>query len=204
MKVFSKRLTAYVALFGMFFLFIQCSESKTEEPISKTSTEVLQGLKIAYVDIDTLLTQYDFCITLNKEMLRKEEDMKVELNKKAQDLQKDYEDFQNKLQNNIYATRERAEEEQNRILKKKDELDKLQERMGNELAAENQKNSLLFRDSINSFLRDYNKDKKYDLIISRVGDNLLLANESMNITKEIVDGLNDRYNNGSNKNNSYH
>ena len=60
--------------------------------------------------------------------------------------------------------------------------------------SENEKNSLQLRDSINSFLKIYNQNKGYDLIISNTGfDNLLYANPAYNITQEIIDGLNARY-----------
>ena len=71
----------------------------------------------------------------------------------------------------------------------------MQNRLTNELAAENQKNGLQLRDSINSFLKIYNKDKGYSLILSNTGfDNLLYADPAYNITNEIVEGLNKRYN----------
>jgi outer membrane protein len=74
-------------------------------------------------------------------------------------------------------------------------LQELQQKLANELAAENQKNSLELRDSINSFLQQYNKEKGYDFIISNTGfDNLLYGNPVYNITDEIVEGLNARYN----------
>ena len=49
------------------------------------------------------------------------------------------------------------------------------------------------RDSIQSFLVQYNKDKKFDYIISKAGDNILLANKKLDITDEVVKGLNKRY-----------
>ena len=50
------------------------------------------------------------------------------------------------------------------------------------------------RDSINAFLKEYNKTHGYSLIFSNTGfDNLLYADSAFNITKEIVDGLNARY-----------
>ena len=74
-------------------------------------------------------------------------------------------------------------------------MQQLQEKLTNELQMENQKNSLQLRDSINSFLKIYNKDKGYSLIISNTGfDNLLYADPAFNITDEIVEGLNARYN----------
>ena len=150
-------------------------------------------LKIAFVDIDSLLSKYEFSIDLNKEMLREEEDMRMKLSEKAKALQADYADFERKLQNNVYATRERAEEEQARILKKKEELEKLEQRLISELTAKSQNNNVTLHDSIDSFLNAYNAEKGFDLIISRVGDNLLYANKALDITEEVINGLNARY-----------
>lgn len=127
-------------------------------------------------------------------MLRKEENMRMTLSEKAKDIQADIEDFQRKLENNVYATQRRAEEEQNRIIKRREDYEKLSERLAAELATESQKNNIILRDSINSFLNEYNKEMGYDLIISRVGDNLLYANQALDITKEVISGLNKRYN----------
>ena len=109
-------------------------------------------------------------------------------------LDADAKEFQRKLENNGFATRERAEQEQMRLMKQQQELQALQQKLSDELASENQKNSLQLRDSINSFLKIYNQNKGYDLIISNTGfDNLLYANPAYNITQEIIDGLNARY-----------
>ena len=189
--------TMALAATALLLTFTQC-----QNPTPATSTDgeaaidgaACQGIKIAYVDIDTLLTHYDFWVSVNEEMISKEENVRANLNKKAADLQKDMEEFERKLNNNAFATRERAESEQNRILKKRDDLNALQERMASELAAENNQNSLIIRDSINNFLREYNATHHYNVILSRIGDNILYIDEDMNITQEIADGLNARYN----------
>ena len=49
------------------------------------------------------------------------------------------------------------------------------------------------RDSIQSFLKRYNKTKRYDYVLVKAGDNLLIANPRYNITSDIVKGLNKRY-----------
>ena len=70
----------------------------------------------------------------------------------------------------------------------------LSNKLQSELMSENEKNSLQLRDSINAFLKEYNKDKKYSMIFSNTGfDNLLYADDVYNITQEILDGLNARY-----------
>ncbi|MBE6303323.1 MAG: OmpH family outer membrane protein [Bacteroidales bacterium] len=184
--------------FATMLFFTQCAKEQSAQQGSNdatntTTTAAEKSIKIAFVDIDSLLAKYEFSIIVNKEMLRKEEDMRMKLAEKAKALQADYDDFQKKLQNNVYATRERAEEEQARILKQKDALEKLEQRLIGELSAESQKNNITLHDSINSFLKAYNAEKKFDLILSRVGDNLLYANDALNITEEVINGLNARY-----------
>ena len=176
--------------------FVQCN-NVAKQPLqvvySSDVANVQQTVKIAYVDIDTLLSNYELWKELNEEMLRKEENIRATLNEKAKALQSDFEDFDRKLNNNGFTTRERAEAEQNRILKKREELEALQERLSNELAIENNKNSMLFLDSINSYINYYNKQKGYNVILSRIGDNILYIDSEMNITHDIIKGLNDRY-----------
>lgn len=183
--------------FATMLFFTQCAKEQSAQQSNTDATNTAavaeKSIKIAFVDIDSLLAKYEFSIIVNKEMLRKEEDMRMKLAEKAKALQADYDDFQKKLQNNVYATRERAEEEQARILKQKDALEKLEQRLIGELSAESQKNNITLHDSINSFLKVYNAEKKFDLILSRVGDNLLYANDALNITEEVINGLNARY-----------
>ena len=182
--------------FATMLFFTQCAKQQSAEQSTNdaaTTAVAEKSIKVAFVDIDSLLSKYEFSIILNKEMLRKEEDMRMKLSEKAKALQADYDDFQRKLQNNVYATRERAEEEQARILKQKDALEKLEQRLIGELSAESQKNNITLHDSINSFLKAYNAEKKFDLILSRVGDNILFANDALNITEEVINGLNARY-----------
>ena len=87
-----------------------------------------------------------------------------------------------------------AQQEYNRLVKLEQDLQELSNKLQNGLMEENNKNSLQFRDSINAFLKEYNKTHGYSLIFSNTGfDNLLYADSTFNITKEIVDGLNARY-----------
>ena len=78
-------------------------------------------------------------------------------------------------------------------MKKRQDLEDLQERLSNELAVESNKNNILFRDSINVYIKEYNKQKGYNVILSRLGDNILYIDSDMNITHEIIEGLNARY-----------
>ncbi len=181
---------------AMIVMFAQCNGKKAEtaETVETTAKVMPGGLKVAYVEIDTLLTKYNFWNDLNEMMMKKEENIRATLNQKARELDAEGKEFQRKVQNNAFVSRERAEQENARLVKKQQDLQELQTRLTNELQAENQKNSIQLRDSINSFLKVYNKKHGYNMIFSNTGfDNLLYADKAYNITKDIIDGLNERY-----------
>jgi len=184
-----------IAASATILLFAQCTGTNTGMPETSKSSVDTCSLSIAYVDMDSLLTHYNLATDFSEAMMSKEENVRATLNEKGRQLQKEGEDFQRKLQNNAFVSRARAEQEQNRILGKQQKLQELQQRLQNELVSEQQKNSLELRDSIKSFLKFFNTTNKYSLILSNTGmDNILMADPALDITREVVDGLNGRYN----------
>ena len=196
MKKIKFILNGFMALtFGL--MFAQCAGNNNAAPASAPAADAAgsSNMKIAFVEIDSLLTKYNFWNDVTEQMIKKEENIRTTLNEKGKKLEKEAAEFQRKYENNGFISPERAQQEYQRIQKQQQDLEALQQKLLGELAAENQKNSLELRDSINSFLRVYNQDKNYDLIISNTAfDNLLYGNPSHNITDEIVEGLNARYN----------
>lgn len=195
MKRINYLVNGFAAL-ALIVLFSQCAGKADTNTVTAgeakgaTSSE----LKIAYVEVDTLLSKYNFCVDLNEAMVKKEENIRMTLNQRANELGKQKQEFQKKYENNAFISQDRAQQEYNRLAKMEQDLQVLQSKLSNELGAENQKNSLQLRDSINTFLKEYNKTKGYSLIISNTGsDNLLYADKALDITMEIVNGLNARY-----------
>lgn len=183
-----------LAAFAMIILFSQCAAKTENQAASNASAQGVTDLKIAYVEIDTLLAKYNFCIDLNEAMVKKSENVRLTLNQKAKELEKQQREFNNKIQNNAYLSQDRAEQEYKRIAKLEQDLQELSNKLQTELMSEQEQNSLLLRDSINAFMKEYNKEKGYSFIISNTNlDNLLFADEKYNITQEIIDGLNARY-----------
>lgn len=201
MKRINYLINGFAAL-ALIVLFSQCA-GKTDNATATTPEKATAGLsdmKIAYVEVDTLLAKYNFCVDLNEAMVKKEENVRLTLNQKANELGKQKQDFQKKYENNAFISQERAQQEYARLAKMEQDLQALGNKLQSELANENAKNSLQLRDSINAFLKEYNKKKGYSLIISNTGfDNLLYADSTFNITKEIVAGLNARYTPSSKK-----
>ena len=181
--------------------FAQCDGNKGADTATSNAAPAggVSDLKIAYVEIDSLLNNYNLCKDLNETMIKKQENVEVTLKEKMKDLDNEVRDFERKYQNNVF-TPERAQQEQNRLIKKRQDLEALHQRLMGELQQENDKNSIRLRDSINAYLKEYNKDRKYSLIINNAGfNNLLYADPALNITQEVIDGLNKQINNQTKK-----
>ena len=163
-----------------------------EQPTANDSASV-GGVKIAYVEVDSLMTQYEFCKEFTMILQKKSTNARNTLNSKGQQLQSAMANFQQKLQNNGFTSREQAEGQQAAIQRQQQQLQELQARLENELASETGKYNDALRDSLNHFLNDYNKDKKFDLILTKQGDNILYAAKRFDITNDVINGLNKGY-----------
>ena len=167
------------------------SPKMDEKPAAEAGQE--GGVKIAYVEVDSLMTQYEFCKEFTLILEKKSTNARNTLNSKGQALQSAMANFQQKLNNNGFTSREQAESQQVAIQRQQQSLQELQARLENELAQETQKYNAGLRDSLSHFLDAYNKDKKYDLILTKQGDNILYAAKRFDITADVINGLNKRY-----------
>ena len=191
----TKKITFIALAFAAMFIFVQCGpkEACNTIPAATITDGSVATLKIVYVDLDSLMNNYNFAKDINKAMMRKEEDIKMQLTEKYKALQADQADFERKYKNNVYATPERAQEEYNRIVKKEQEILQLEQSLTAEFEKEGLQKNQMLRDSIYKFIKEYNAEKGYDYILTKLGENILYANETLNITQEIVDGLNNKY-----------
>lgn len=176
-------------------LMTSCNNAspKMDEKPQAAGAENVSGMKIAYVEVDSLMTQYNFAKDYSVTLQKKSNNARNTLTQKGNQLQAAVNNFQQKLQNNGFQSREQAASVQAAIERQQRDLQELQARLENELASETQKFNTALRDSLNSFLTSYNKDKKYDMILSKSGDNILFANQKYDITQDIINGLNKRY-----------
>ena len=149
-------------------------------------------LKIAFVEVDSIMTQYTFCKDYTQILQKKGQNIQNTLAAKQRSLEQAAANFQQKLQQNAY-TREQAEGIQASLQKQAADLDVLNQRLTNEFQTETDKYNNALRDSIQHFLARYNKDKKYSHILSKAGDNLLYADKAFDITAEVIAGLNKAY-----------
>ena len=176
-------------------LLVAACGSKNEE---ETTVETAQpaettGLKIAYVELDTLMSQYQLYKDYSEVLTRKGNNIQKTLAQKQRALESHAASVQKKYESNEFTTRDELERAQASIEKEQRDLAELADRLQNEFAMEQARINEEARDSIQSFLKKYNKTKKYDYVMVKAGDNLLIANPKYNITNDIVKGLNKRY-----------
>ncbi|NPD55406.1 MULTISPECIES: OmpH family outer membrane protein [unclassified Prevotella] len=182
-----------VAVAGLTLTACDKSAPKMDEQPAKTSTSVTGEMKIAYVEVDSLMSQYKFCKDFTAILQKKSNNARNTLNQKGQKLQAAAANFQQKLNNNGFTSREQAASVQAALQRQQEDLQELQNRLGSELDSETAKYNAALRDSLQNFLKVYNKTKKYDLILSKAGDNILLADKKLDITADVINGLNKRY-----------
>ena len=189
-----KKYLTYAALVGATVFFAACG-SKNEEEITVETAQPVEttGLKIAYVELDTLMSQYQLYKDYSEVLTRKGNNIQKTLAQKQRALENHAASVQKKYESNEFTTRDELERAQASIEKEQRDLAELADRLQNEFAMEQARINEEARDSIQSFLKKYNKTKKYDYVMVKAGDNLLIANPKYNITNDIVKGLNKRY-----------
>lgn len=183
---------AVVALFVLYFCKGNCCKKQTEGvPVA----EVVDGnLPVAYLNVDSLLVNYTFAQEAQEKLMSKQEDARLKLNTQGKTLQQEMADFQRKYENNAFLSQERAQSEYQRLQRKQQDLEELEQKLTNDILLENQKLNLQLADSLMAFLKEYNADGKFQMILSNQGkDNVLMAADGMDITADVVAGMNARY-----------
>lgn len=189
-----KKIVSSAALVAMMSLAVtscnkQAPQVEEKSPSAKTENT---SLKIAYVEVDSIMSQYKFCKEYTQILEKKSQNIQNTVNAKGRSLQAAAIKFQQDVQSNKY-TQQQAEAVQAGLQKQNADLQALQQRLGSEFQAETEKFNKALRDSIQHFLAAYNKDKKYSIILSKAGDNILYADKAYDITNEVISGLNKAY-----------
>lgn len=187
------------ALIGAAIVALACAAcgDKKEAPktpaAKKAKTEAAVNLpNYRYVDIDTVLSRYALAKDYNEEMIRMQTNMENALKKHQANIQNKAQTMQNKMQNNSYLSRESYDQDEkalnNMQASAQREAQSLQANFEN-AAMKAQK---AVNDSIEAYIKHYNESHGYDAIFFK--NATLYINPALDITDEIVEGLNARYN----------
>ncbi len=190
----SKKMVRIMSVVAVAALTLASCNNEAKKVNEKAEAPAQQSgaMKIAYVEVDSIMSQYKFCKEYSLILQKKSENIQNTLQQKERTLQQAAAKFQQDVQQNKY-TQQQAEAVQAGLQKQSADLQALQQRLGNEFQNETNTFNTALRDSIQHYLTAYNKDKKYSLILSKAGDNILYADKAYDITNEVIAGLNKAY-----------
>jgi outer membrane protein len=163
------------------------------KPIVMTPKEI-KASKIVYINSDVLNEKYDFVKDLVASAQAKQQRMESIYQKKGQEFQQKYADFQQKASSGLLSENQ-TKSAQEELAKGKEELDNMEAQL-QELQNEFQKSNDEVRKTVVDYVKEYNKTGQYNYILTYTdgpGGVVLLANDSLDITNDIIDGLNAQY-----------
>jgi outer membrane protein len=167
-----------------------CNNKGTSTAAKSNNGAPVTG-KIAYINLDTLQSKYTFWKAEADALAAEQAKIESELQSSAQKLQSDYTAFQQKAQSgNISEAEGRAT--QQRLAQMQQSLETRRTTLGEQLQARQIAFSEKLQKNIDEYLAIYNKDNKYDYILSYTkAGQILYANKSLDITADVVKGLNE-------------
>lgn len=185
---------AIIILYILHFTTKPSVNGSTGKNLTTLLNDSSVTLPIGYVNVDSLLMNYNFAKDLNESLLRKQESTRATLNQRQGQINSAAADFERKLRNNAFLSQERAQQEQSRILQMDQEYQQLAERLTQELMLEQEKLNIQMEDTIRARMREFNQNKHYEIIFSnRTTSTILFADDKYDITNEVVEFLNSKY-----------
>ena len=181
-----------VVAFGILTLTKGNSKADVAAEGEATEAAACKGA-IVYVDLDRILMEYDMANDLRSVVETKVQNIQAEVTRRGQKLEKEVASFQEKIEKGL-LTRSVAEA-QNQKLQQQDiefqnyAAQKQQEIQEEQLVMMNQ-----LSDAIQTFIDKYNAEKQYAMILTNNGGTpVITADETLNITDDVLAGLNEEY-----------
>lgn len=152
-----------------------------------------EGLRIAYVDSDSILANYTLAIKKSLELEERSKRMDSDFKKRQDQYEKDAAYFQEQVASNQLSEKS-AQFIYNQLMEEQQKLYELQNQYTSELAEMEMRVNIILLDSVTNFLERFNQKHHFDFILGHnPGSNILLKNPDYNITDQVIWGLNNEY-----------
>src|SRR5690554_2845309 len=175
---------ALIILFILHFTSRPTTGETSRGQLSVLLNDSSVTLPVAYVNVDSLLMNYNFAKDLNESLLRKEESTRATLNQRQNQISSAAQEFERKLRNNAFLSQDRAQQEQERILKMDQEYQQLAERLTQDFMLEQEKLNIQMEDTIKARMVEYNRSRNYEIIFSNRTTSTILRSEESRVGKE--------------------
>jgi outer membrane protein len=184
-----------LAVAALFYLHFSGDKDMDKSSADEMQAPVnLEGeIPIAYVQIDSLLANMQMYQDLNEKLTNKQQQLESNFQSQYKNFEKQVADAQNKIQKGL-VTRSEAQDLQNQLGVKQSELENNRNNYMMELQEENVVSQNKVINYIMEYLEVYNADNRFRYIFSySFGGGLLYAYKGMDITNEVLTGINKQY-----------
>ena len=148
---------------------------------------------IVYIDLDRILMEYDMANDLRSVVETKVQNIQAEVTRRGKKLENDVIEFQNKIDKGL-LTRTNAEVQSQKLQQQELEFNNYAAQKDQEIQEEQVVMMNQLGDAIQTFLNKYNEEKQYAMIITNSGGApVITADPSLDITEDVIAGLNDEY-----------
>ena len=198
MKNSTNTIISVILAICVVVLFVLHFTDKNSAPAPRTvaaGDSAVAVMPLAYINLDSLLTNYEYSKHLQDEFMKKAESNQATLNEQGRALESEMRDFQRKVENNAFFDQDRAKREQERILKRQQEFQELNQKLNNQMLQDQNAMNIALRDTIMSQVKTYNAlYGHYQLILSNsLNDNILYSDDLYDITAEVIEYMNKQY-----------
>ena len=175
---------------------VACNQNKTADKATATvapaGTATTAKAEIVYINQDTLLTKYNYVKDMTTRLEAKGKAAQADLQSKGQAFQRQVAEYQ-KNAGTMAADVRTATEQQ--LQRKQQELQAYQQNTGAQVQNEQGAEQVKLYEKIAEFVKQYAKDKGYKLVLTyqKGNANMLYGDASLDITTDVVKGLNDAY-----------
>ncbi len=179
----------------------QTAEKTTETPAAAPASADAQAAaatsNFRYIDADSVISAYTLAQQLFAEQQREVNRLQQWHESKQRELQSMANNINQKQKNNVYLTQASMEADMQNFQKKGEDADRYLNTQQQRLANSELQIRARLSDSITSFVKDYNATRGYDAILLREAG--IYFNPALDITAEIIEGLNARFEAGNAK-----
>ena len=165
---------------------------KVVKPTIIESATNLVDAKIAYVNTDSINEHYDYISDFTKVIRSKKATLEAQMQSMTAKFQQEYEAFQQSAQAGV-APQSELQKQQTSLERQQKELANKELQLQN-LGVELEEKNLELNKSVKDYLLKINNGRfDYILSYSDMMPTILLANPKLDITSEVLKGINDEY-----------
>jgi outer membrane protein len=183
-------LLGVVVLFMLHFCCKKTTPATANTPIVAES-QMLNNLRIVFVDTDMILQNYKLVADSKQQLENLRSTKEMQFKATQSKLENDYNAY---ISTGASLTLQQQQEKEAELTRRGTELRQMEERFANEINDKLMESNKITGDSVINYIKRFNKDNAYSLILEKSGINgVLYGEDALDITQMILDGLNVEY-----------